>query len=279
MLGQTAGGRVDRPAREALTPYERREEVSMPVRSNRLPATHSLLLAALAASLLPLAAGCSSSRARHQVTVAGEATVTRPLALDIDNHNGSVEIRVDSTVARPVVMASCPGSTATERQPDFVSADLVAEEGRGVLRVIASSPDRPEPKYVNLRIIVPACDGLRVRNQGGPVRASGVSGAVDVVNDMPGLTGGTQIRFASPMTQPVTIHANHGGIDLRVPEGSTGLLRFKTDQGVIRADTAKAAVRGAVSNGREQSATMNGGANAVTLTTESGEIHFRYGRQ
>lgn len=255
----------------------------MPVRSNRpsplVPAIRAIVLAVAAAVVLPLASGCSAARAKHQVTVAGEADVKRPLAVDIDNQNGRVEVRVDPTLTRPIVTAICPGSTAADRRPDFVSAELVAEAGRGVLRVIASSPDRPEPKYVTLRVTVPACDGLRIRNMGGPVRASGVNGAVDVVNDMPGLAGGTSVRFASPMTQPVTIRANRGGIDLRVPEGSTGALRFKTDQGTIRADTAKATVRAASSNGRELSATMNGGANAVALTTETGEILFVYGRQ
>lgn len=255
----------------------------MPVRSPRLPALVSAVPACLAVvvltALMPWVSGCSSSSSRHLVAVSGDETVARPLAIDIDNQNGSIEIRVDPTVSRPVVKASCPGSTAMERQPDFVSAELVTEEGRGVLRVVASSPDRPEPKYVNLRITVPSCDGLRIRNMGGPVKAWGVEGAVDVVNDMPGLTGGTSIRFASPMTQPVTIRANRGGIELRVPEGSTGQLRFRTEGGTIRSDTAKATIRGATSNAREQSATLNGGDNAVSLTTETGEIVFIYGRR
>ena len=255
----------------------------MPVRTNRLlalvPAIPSFMAALVAAALMPMATGCSSSPSRHVVAVSGDATVTRPLAIDVDNQNGSVEITVDPELDRPTVKASCPGPTSTERRPDFVSAELVTEEGRGVLRVIASSPDRPEPKYVNLRIAVPACDGLRIRNMGGSVRASGVSGAVDVVNDAPGLTGGTIVRFAAPATQPVSIRANSGGIELHVPEGSTGMLRVKTDRGLIRSDTAMAIVRGASSTSREQSATLNGGVNAISLTGETGEIVFIYGRR
>lgn len=255
----------------------------MPVRTNRLlalfPTVPSLAAAIVAAALMPMASGCSSSSSRHLVAVSGDAAATRPLAIDVDNQNGSVEISVDPELDRPTVKASCPGTTSTERQPDFVSAELVTEEGRGVLRVIASSPDRPEPKFVTLRIAVPACDGLRIRNTGGSVRASGVSGAVDVVNDAPGLTGGTSVRFATPATQPVSIRANNGGIELRVPEGSTGTLRFKTDRGLIRSDTAEATIRGASSTSREQSATLNGGANPITLTSETGEIVFIYGRR
>ncbi len=255
----------------------------MPVRSNRVlalvPAPRAWLAALSLASILPWATGCGAAPSRHHVAVTGDAAVTRPLAIDVDNQHGSVEILVDPGIERPLVKASSPGSTATDRQPDFVSAELLTEGGRGVLRVVASSPDRPEPKYVTLRVTVPSCDGLRIRNAGGPVRAWGVGGAVDVLNDMPGLTGGTSVRFASPMTQPVTIRANHGGIELRVPEGSTGLLRFKTDRGLIRSDTARAAIRGATTNAFEQAASLNGGQNAVTLTAETGEIDFIYGRR
>lgn len=255
----------------------------MPVRTNRLlalvPALPPLAAAIVAAASMSPASGCGSSPSRHQVAVSGDAVATRPLAIDVDNQNGSVEITVDPELERPIVKASCPGTTATERQPDFVSAELLTEEGRGVLRVIASSPDRPEPKYVNVRITVPACDGLRVRNMGGSVRASGVGGAVDVVNDAPGLTGGTFVRFGSPVTQPVSIRANGGGIEVRVPEGSTGMLRFKTDRGMIRSDTARASVRGGASTSTEQSATLNGGANPISLTGETGEIVFIYGRR
>ena len=255
----------------------------MPVRNHRVPAlvlaVRSVLAAAVWAALPVATSGCGSSPARHAVAVAGDPTATRPLAIDVDNQNGSVEITVDPELDRPIVKASCPGTTSTERRPDFVSAELVTEEGRGVLRVIASSPDRPEPKYVNLRIAVPACDGLRIRNMGGSVRASGVTGAVDVVNDAPGLTGGTWVGFAAPATQPVSIRANSGGIELRVPEGSTGVLRFKTDRGLIRSDTAKATIREAFSTSREQTATLNGGVNPVALTTQTGEIVFVYGRR
>jgi hypothetical protein len=79
----------------------------MPVRTNRLlalvPAVPSLMAALVAAALMPMATGCSSSPSRHLVAVSGDATVTRPLAIDVDNQNGSVEITVDPELDRPTV--------------------------------------------------------------------------------------------------------------------------------------------------------------------------------
>jgi hypothetical protein len=57
------------------------------------------------------------------------------------------------------------------------------------------------------------------------------------------------------------------------------MLRIKTDRGLIRSDTAQASIRGASSTSREQSATLNGGVNAISLTGETGEIVFIYGRR
>ena len=224
--------------------------------------------------------GCERLRERRLVSIADNGPISGPLGIDIDNRLGTVRVEVVNDLAAPVIWAGCSGDTETERTPDYVTAALVTQHGRSTLRVLSTTVSGSvTPKPVNIRIKVPACDGIRVRNSGGSVWLKGVSGAIDVMNDAPGLSGGTTVVVAKPAHDSIKIHVKSGGIDLRVPDGSCGILSATAQSGALSVDLAKTQSRDVVANGSRYSAKLGDCANEITLTAEKGDLQFLFARR
>lgn len=223
--------------------------------------------------------GCARLEKNQLVSISGEPVASRFLAVDVQNQFGTVIIEVDPALTAPRVAAGCQGATEAARKPDFVTAELVNEGGRSILRVLSASPGPDEPKSVDLRIKVPACDGLRVLNSGGRVFIKGVNGAIDVTNDVPGRTGGTVVIAQDPVTSPIIIKARRGGIDLRVPADSVGRLSAKSASGNLAIDVGEASVRNARASLHEYSGVLGAGQNEITLVADEGEVQFVIGHR
>jgi len=224
-------------------------------------------------------AGCERLRERRLVGIADNHPISGPLGIDIDNRLGSVRLEVAPELAAPVIWAGCSGDTETERTPDYVTASMVTVNGRSTLRVLSATVSATAtPKPVNIRIKVPACDGLRIRNSGGSVWAKGVSGAIDIENDTPGHSGGTTVFVSKPLHDSVKIHVKSGGIDLRVPDGSCGILTASAPAGVIAVDAAKTASRDVVTTGSRYSAKLGQCDNEITLIADQGDLQFLFAR-
>ena len=228
------------------------------------------------AAVLAFAGGCARLDQKRLVSIGGDATLSRTLAVDVQNQFGSVTVEVNPEIAFPRVTASCIGETESARTPDFVTAELANEHGRSILRVLSASPGAAQPKSVDLTITVPSCDGLRIINEGGRVNARRVNGAVDIVNDVQGRSGGTMVFMDKPTTAPFTVNARRGGIDVRVPEGSVGLLSARSAKGLVRIDVGETRVTGAKATTTGYSGRLGDGTNEITLVADEGEVQFIY---
>jgi|GEM_PF-4495200 len=212
------------------------------------------------------------------------------LALDIDNQRGSVTIEaspeylVPAVWAGVVVEAGEKGVTdAGAWERDFVTAAVVVQSGRPILRIISSSPGNAQAKFTNLRVRVPACAGLRLRNSDGRVEAKGIGGSIDVDNNTStawaGNWGGTRIIAGSPIVDSVTIKTGRGGLDLRLPAGSTGRLHARVVKGRLLMDLDRANIIDARTTGKEYYATIEGGTNPIVLTANEGTVTIMYDRR
>lgn len=258
------------------------------------------MLIAGAGSGMALLGGCTRFHESQSVVVqrdggevpvegAGVSSVMdwSQLGIDIDNQRGTVTVEVSPEVQSPAVWAGVVSEPdekgfvkgAGARQVDFVSATVAMPEGRPILRVVAASPGEAEAKFVNLRIVVPACAGMRLRNSGGKVYAKGVGGSLDVVNSTRGVWGGTTIVAAGIIIDRVTIKAAQGGIDFRMPAGSTAALHARTEKGRLTMDLDAAKVVNAYHRGNEYSATVNGGTNRIELVAQQGDVTVMYDRK
>lgn len=168
------------------------------------------------------------------------------LAIDVQNALGIVEIDVDPRLASATVawraFPSPNGESLRTRQgpPGWIATDLTEDAGLPVLRVLAGAPDGATAA-MRVRISVPACAGVRVRNAGGLVRIAGTSGAVDVSNGHGGGGGGPiDVRTAGAQTQPATLLTTQGDVRLEIGAGSQGDLIASADGGVVRVDAPKA---------------------------------------
>lgn len=241
------------------------------------PLVLSILAAAF--SIAPTMGGCARLEKNQLIAISGEPEASRVMALDVQNQFGTVFIEVDRTLTAPRVAAGCQGDTEAARKPEFVSAELVNESGRSILRVLSASPGAGDPKPVDIRIKVPTCDGLRVVNAGGRVYIKGVNGAIDVTNDVAGKSGGTVVIVQDPVTSPIIIKARRGGIDLRVPAESTGRLSAKSTSGTLAIDVGEATIKNAKASLREYSGTLGTTENEITLVADEGDVQFVLGHR
>lgn len=239
----------------------------------------SLIAATFTAAAFVIA-GCSD---RTQIVeVSGPAPGRDvPLAVDVTNTNGSVLLRVDPRLTEPHVTFEVHAAnvkTETKRTVIDTQGTTVArgveKDGRYVLTVEAKcergSPDRP---FVDVEILVPRCDGLYVRNSGGPVELVGVSGAVQVENGVGGEAGGRiEVRTAAPMHEPVRLVTSHGPIYFQVGPDSSGQFDLTAEDGDTEFRAYVGSVTGAQNYNDHCTCTLNGGENTVTLRSRRGVV-------
>ncbi len=76
--------------------------------------------------------------------------------------------------------------------------------------------------------------GVKVKASGNDVELEGVQGAVDVDTDR----GSVHVAYRGPLTEPITIRSQRGGIRLEVPAGSRFELEAEARRGDVEVEVA-----------------------------------------
>jgi hypothetical protein len=239
-------------------------------------------LALSVVTLLLVGTGCGAAQRLRQVPVTGaEAFVPgQELAIDVQNAFGSVSIEVDPKIEAPTVWVFAKGDTAEKTKPTWAAAGLDSVDGLPVLRIATENPEgEPSRDYV-VRVRVPHCAGVRVRNTGGSVRVTGVRGAVDISNDLSGSSDSEAIfvRMSEGSLGPILLNAQAGNIELRLPATHAGILSAASGDGQVRVDAAPATVKGVNATTNRWDGVVNGGDQPITLRTGRGMVKVLIGR-
>jgi hypothetical protein len=234
----------------------------------------------LAMALATLVGGCGRQRIRPTVAEP-ETGWDAPTAVDVENFYGSVTIRVDPQVksVRPVAVVRTSWSTdlgnrQAAKDSVTVTARTVVEGGRTVLRVRTSSNWKdPTQVWVNLKIVMPRCDGLRVWNRGGKVKLIGVAGAV-LVDNGPRFDdrGDIELRTGAPMTEPVALVTGRGSVVYQIGSASSGQFDLTSETGQVEFESPVVKPDAMHTDGKRVTATLNSGANAVLLRSGHGLV-------
>ncbi len=233
----------------------------------------------LTASLLGIVGltlgGCGATQERAYALEL--APSTGPLAIDIENFRGSVELRGDPSLETIQVIGRV-WSDESFKKPDqeeafagvHITAEIEEEGPLGTLRVRSTSlRDDIDDHHVDLLILTPRCDGLRVVNSGGLVMAVNSGGATEIVNR----SGSVELRTERPMVDPVTITTTDGSIYYQVPTGSTGRFDLQTLEGLTSFIDRVGGSTESRSDARDgYTGTLNEGTNQVVARTNRGDV-------
>ncbi len=239
----------------------------------------SASLAAVAAGILGacglLLGGCSASQERAYCLEL--SPTTGPLAIDIENFRGSVELRTVPDLQTIQVIGEVRTAEKFNRpvQDEIfdavaVSAKLEEDGSRGTLRVRSTSTRlETDDHHVDLTIFAPRCDGLRVVNQGGLVMVVNTGGATDIHNR----AGTVELRTSRPMVDQVTITTTDGSIYYQVPPGSTGRFDLQTLEGMTSfIDRVGQSTQSRSGSFEAYTGTLNEGTNEVVARTNNGDV-------
>lgn len=235
----------------------------------------------IAMTILCVQVGCASKAHPRVESMTLDPIGTGPVAIDIQNTNGSVEVIIDKRLAAPIIEAQARGSVSEreKRGKDggaWFAHEFTSDEGRPVLRVLASDPtDRGVA--IDLKVKSPSCAGLRVRNARGSVRVRNAAGAVEINNGYS--NGGTSaeggdvlVSFSDVISGPVTILTTNGHIDLSLPAESGGVITAMTLEGRVSTSTPGATVKNSKYTETKWSGILNGGEHPVQVHTARGNV-------
>jgi hypothetical protein len=211
-------------------------------------------------------------------------TGDRRIAIDVENLNGSVTILVSDRYKQAMVYAHARwrgGLSKDEwevvKNEDWVVAEHVIEGDNSILRVLSqATPETDMPVRTELRILLPSCDGVYVRNAGGLVTVVGAGGAHTIVSGFEiGSGGHIEVRTSRPIHDPVTLRTSDGHINLVLGPNSGGSLDIQSDSGRV----AFGSKFGRVSQVRVEplrwTGVWNGGTNPIVLQALSGNARVR----
>lgn len=209
-----------------------------------------------------------------------------PLAVDVKNFRGSVELRAipnrnDIRVRGDIHVTE---ETAYEARTPIeqgvsISAAVEDSEGGAVLRVRSESQYADQHNHwVRLIIEAPYVDGVRIDNRGpmegmffdSDVEVVGTRGAAEITNRK----GAIEFRSNTPITDPVTLTTVDGNIYYQVAPGSTGKLDLETLDGEVIVKDFTAATDETYSSQTLFQSTLGDGHNPVTARTNVGDIYM-----
>jgi len=230
-------------------------------------------------AILPFLGACSATKRADVVPIVeSEAPAEGPLALDIDNHRGSVTVVVNPKLKGPQITAVVRerGTKSSER---WAAASMANDAGRPVLRVLSSPPESGPAPHVDIVIKVPTCAGIRVRSDDGQITLRGVGGAIDAQTSIGGHSPtAILVTTNTPLHDPVLLHAQRGGIELRMAQSSAGQLRAEAPAGGVEVDAATADLRDVRFTRQTWTGTLNAGTSDMRLTADDGDILVLVGR-
>lgn len=237
--------------------------------------TGTVVWAIVGAALLSGLGGCKMNSRARTVPLQGEALPAgAALAVDVDNRAGTVVVRVDPRVTAPIVRAQPADGSSVKKEKPWAAADLAQQDERWVLRVMAGAGET-EGTPVIVTVTVPACEGVRVKNAGGPVTLKGVGGAISVTNsDLGGQTARIAVDTTRDLTAPVTLISTGGDVVCKAGSGSVGKLTLTTPRGRHEVQTRSKVLTNGKNLPAGWEANLGGSDNPITLTTERGNAIF-----
>jgi hypothetical protein len=197
-----------------------------------------------------------------------------PPAVDIQNHRGSVTVIVSPHVDVPRVTALVHQSGDVAPEVRWTAASMAMDNGRPVLRVLSTAEETGAGDMpVDIRVILPACGGVRVQNDGGPVTLQDVAGAIEVHNSLNAVDGRSIfVETWQDLTAPMLLRSERGNVEVRMGRDSAGQLSASTQTGRMTVDTGGAKTSGVKLTGRSWSGTINGGASDQRIDVENGNV-------
>jgi len=236
-------------------------------------------LAMLACACL-IASGCGNPRLRT-LSVGGPAAEKEPVAIEIDNLRGDVEIVVNPH-RKPKITGRFKvegKSTKSQRRAMYREASIDASYdlsgGAPVLRIAAAPSGEPEGVrlFTKLKVRVPACDGVVIRTTDGEVKVFGAEGPVDIsAQATPGQETPIAYRGRNARVEPALVTTNSGSILFEFGPGTAAAFDLETidgeaslsaDSGELRVGTLRPGVWTGV---------LNGGGPMVRLQTGKGSV-------
>jgi len=146
-----------------------------------------------------------------------------------------------------------------------------------VLRVLAGGGDPSEQATpIIIAITVPACEGVRIRNSGGPVKLEGVGGAISVTNaDLGARTAGITLETRRDLTLPVSLITTAGDIRLTAGPGTSGVVTLTAPRGRTQVSARQAdRMGGARNTASGWTGAFGASDNPISLVTEHGDTVF-----
>jgi hypothetical protein len=209
-----------------------------------------------------------------------ELKTSGAIAVDVDNFAGDVTIRADRKVERTFVEVRRVATHGLGRWVESKealddarwTASLEARDGGGdILRIRTDTPN-PEKYFHHVEIVVvtPALDTVKVRSTKGDVTVIENRGSVDIETTR----GDVRMMTPWPMTGPMTIVTSEGSIDYRVRGESRGIFDCASHGGQVRqrAEFGKWLALDAGNDHDRFLAVLNDGANPVVLRTSGKDI-------
>lgn len=217
--------------------------------------------------------------------IKGEAvTADRFTAVDIENLNGSVSVRVSDRVDKASVYARARwfgGYNQDEweevRNEDWVVAEHVIENGNSILRVLSqATPDVTPPVRTEIQVILPRCDGVFIRNAGGDVTVIGAGGAHTIESGFDyGRGGHIEVRTSRDINDPINLRTSDGYIDLVLGPNSAGTLDIQTDSGLVSFGSKFGKTTNVRVEPLRWTGVWNDSSNPITLRTLNGNARVR----
>jgi hypothetical protein len=203
-----------------------------------------------------------------------------PVAVDIDNFAGEVVVRADRGVKRTMVevrRVSTHGLGRWNESREALddarwTASLEPRKGGGETLVIRTDTPNPEEHFHHMQVtvIAPALDTVKVRTTKGDVTVIENQGAVDIETTL----GDVRMMTPWPMTNPMTIITSEGSIDYRVRGESKGVFDCESHGGQVR-QRCEYGHWLALDTDNDHDrfyAVLNGGTNPVVLRTSDENI-------
>jgi hypothetical protein len=245
------------------------------------------MIAGSALAALVALAGCSVST-KHDLRVAKGATIAkidRPLAVDIENYRGSVEVEVVPGLTQPTLRAWVLDESAQFMRltddatvKSWYAAEVAVVQGRPVLRIMTTRDAKTKPSSVKLLVQTPTAEGIRVRNSGGDVTLRGVGGEITVENGYKGGEGGdVRVTTTRRISEAMTLRTTMGEISILVPTNSQGRLEINTPKGEPRVNVRGDGLDMVKKTFTAFGATLNGGTKVWNFLTADGDVRVDVG--
>lgn len=247
-----------------------------------LVSSRRLVLAMTLAASLPLSlVGCTTAHhasASFDAPALADASVKGP-AIDISNLRGNIEVRTDPRLTE----ISVESKVRVDKSGQHFDLDIMNESvevtseiqdrgGLPVLVVTTTSRREEQDYFVDLKIRMPAAEGIRIRSMGGQIRLSGVTGAVEIEN----ASGPVEVRTPAPITQPFTIRTGSGNVYVQAPPQSTGRVTLNAPGGrtILEAKEGGVVLEKISSTMTQLTGTVNKGQNPITISTIDANVRL-----